>query len=214
MPLCLIAPDILSHPPALCLLLSRSFLLCPTHPSLSLPPWSQPWPPSISGLQLLLKATSLHSPRFFVLYSASSCGVWGKWAPAKRTDILKKGSISHHPAPLISWSSAMRKCSVDGSLLDSWLSAWNPLHSAESVTQSCLSLCDPMDCSPARLLCQWCSPGKNTKVSSHSFLQGIFLTQGSNLGPQHCRQILYCPRHQTPTVIKNIDLAPSGLYSF
>ena len=28
----------------------------------------------------------------------------------------------------------------------------------------------------------WNSPGKNTRVSSHSLLQGIFLTQGSNLG--------------------------------
>ena len=29
---------------------------------------------------------------------------------------------------------------------------------------------------PARLLCPWDSPGKNTGVSSHSLLQGIFLT--------------------------------------
>ena len=32
------------------------------------------------------------------------------------------------------------------------------------VAQSCLTLCDPMDCSPARLLCPWDSPGKNTGV--------------------------------------------------
>ena len=42
-----------------------------------------------------------------------------------------------------------------------------------------------------RLLCPWTSPGKNTGVSCHSLLQGIFLTQGSNPGPLHCRQILY-----------------------
>ena len=30
-----------------------------------------------------------------------------------------------------------------------------------------------------------------TGVGSHSFLQGIFLTQGSNLHLLHCRQILY-----------------------
>ena len=35
---------------------------------------------------------------------------------------------------------------------------------------------------PARLLCSWNSPGKNTGVCCHSLLQGIFLTQGSNLG--------------------------------
>ena len=35
---------------------------------------------------------------------------------------------------------------------------------------------------PARLLCPWNSPGKNTGVSSHSLLQGIFLTRESNPG--------------------------------
>ena len=42
-----------------------------------------------------------------------------------------------------------------------------------------------------RLLCPWNSPGKNTGVHCHSLLQGIFLTQGSNPGLPHCRQILY-----------------------
>ena len=41
------------------------------------------------------------------------------------------------------------------------------------------------------LLCPWNSPGKNTAVGSHSLLQGIFLTQGSNPGLLHCRRILY-----------------------
>ena len=35
------------------------------------------------------------------------------------------------------------------------------------------------------------SPGQNTGVGSLSFLQGIFPTQGSNLGLLHCKQILY-----------------------
>ena len=43
----------------------------------------------------------------------------------------------------------------------------------------------------SRLLCPWSSPGKNTGVGSHSFLQGIFLTQGLNPGLLHCKQILY-----------------------
>ena len=47
------------------------------------------------------------------------------------------------------------------------------------VAQSCPTLCDPMDCS--RLLCPWDSSGKNTGMGCHSLLQGIFLTQGSNL---------------------------------
>ena len=40
------------------------------------------------------------------------------------------------------------------------------------------------------------SPGKNTGVGSLSLLQWIFLTQGSNPGLQHYRQILYNLSHQ------------------
>ena len=47
-----------------------------------------------------------------------------------------------------------------------------------------------------KIICPWNSPGKNPGVGSHSFLQRIFLTQGSNLGLPHCRQILYCLSHQ------------------
>ena len=46
----------------------------------------------------------------------------------------------------------------------------------------------PCGLSPARLLCPWNSPGKKTRVGSHC--QGIFPTQGQNLGLLHCRQIL------------------------
>ena len=58
------------------------------------------------------------------------------------------------------------------------------------VAQSCLTLCDPIDCSH-QLLCPWDSPGKNTEVDCHSPLQGIFQTQRLNPGLPHCRQILY-----------------------
>ena len=51
-----------------------------------------------------------------------------------------------------------------------------------------------VDYSPARLLCLWNSPGKNTGVGSHSLLQGIFSTQGLN-----GRQIRYHLNHQGST---------------
>ena len=35
---------------------------------------------------------------------------------------------------------------------------------------------------PARLLCPWDFPGKNTVVGCHFLLQGVFPTQGLNLG--------------------------------
>ena len=43
----------------------------------------------------------------------------------------------------------------------------------------------------------WNSPGQNIGVGSHSLLQGIFPTQGSNPGLLHCGQILYQLSHAT-----------------
>ena len=46
------------------------------------------------------------------------------------------------------------------------------------------------------LLCPWDSPGKNTGVGCHFFLQEIFSTPGLNLGLPHCKQTLYRLSHQ------------------
>ena len=54
----------------------------------------------------------------------------------------------------------------------------------------------PRGLQPTKLLCPWCSPGKNTGVCNHSLLQGIFLTQGSNSSLLQCRQILYHLSHK------------------
>ena len=64
------------------------------------------------------------------------------------------------------------------------------------VTQSCLTLCDPMDCSPPDSSVHGDSPGKNTGVGCHAFLDGIFPTQGLNPGLLHHRWILYRLSHQ------------------
>ena len=65
-----------------------------------------------------------------------------------------------------------------------------------SVTQSYLSLCDPMDYSLPSSSVHGDSPGKNTEVGSRSLLQGIFPTQGSNPRLPRCRRILYHLSHQ------------------
>ena len=57
------------------------------------------------------------------------------------------------------------------------------------VAQLCLTLCDSHGLKPARCLCPWNSPGKNTGVGCYSLLQEIFPTQGLNLGLPFCRQI-------------------------
>ena len=59
------------------------------------------------------------------------------------------------------------------------------------VIQLCPTLWDPMGCSLTDS-CPWDFLGKDTGVGCHSLPQGIFLTQGSNPGLLHCRQILYC----------------------
>ena len=61
---------------------------------------------------------------------------------------------------------------------------------AAASLQSCLTVLQPYGPQPARPLCPWDSPGKNTGVGSHSLLQGNFQTQRSNLcllGLLHCQ---------------------------
>ena len=73
------------------------------------------------------------------------------------------------------------------------------------VTQSCPTLCDPMDYS---LLGSFAHgfPGKNMGFGSHSLLQRIFPIQGSNRGLLHCRQIFYHLSHQGSPKLPQIPL--------
>ena len=64
------------------------------------------------------------------------------------------------------------------------------------VAQLYPTLCSPTNCSQPGTSVHGDSPGKNTGVGCHALLYGIFLTQGSNPGLPHCRQILYCLSHQ------------------
>ena len=55
------------------------------------------------------------------------------------------------------------------------------------ITQSCLTLCNPVDCSQPVSCIHGNSPGKHAGVGCHTLLQGILPTQGSNPGFPHCR---------------------------
>ena len=56
------------------------------------------------------------------------------------------------------------------------------------------------------------SPGQNTGVASLSFLQGIFLTQGSNSGLLHCGWILYQLSHKgSPRILEWVAYPPADL---
>ena len=69
------------------------------------------------------------------------------------------------------------------------------------VTQSCPTLCNQMDCSPAGSSVHGDSPGKNTGVGCHALLQGIFPMQGLNPVLLHCRWILHHLSHRDSNVI-------------
>ena len=51
------------------------------------------------------------------------------------------------------------------------------------VDQSCLTVCNPMDCSLPDPFVHGDSPGRNTGVGCHALLQGIFPTQGEPRSP-------------------------------
>ena len=68
------------------------------------------------------------------------------------------------------------------------------------VAQSCLTLCDPVDCSPPGSSVHGDSPGKHTGVDSHALLQGIFPTQGLNLG------LLYAGRFFTDRATREASM--------
>ena len=68
---------------------------------------------------------------------------------------------------------------------------------SESASHSVMSDC----LRPHALYSPWNSPGQNIGVDCHSLLHRIFLTQRSNLGLLHCRQILYHLSHQGSPMI-------------
>ena len=77
------------------------------------------------------------------------------------------------------------------SCLLTWQKFRTGLNSCCLVAKSCQTLLRLHGLQPARLLCPWDSPGKNTGVGCRFFLQGNFLTQGSNSRLLLGRQILY-----------------------
>ena len=62
--------------------------------------------------------------------------------------------------------------------------------SESEVSQSCPTLCDPMDCSPPGFSVHGILQARVLEWGCHCLLQGIFPTQGSNPGLPHWRQML------------------------
>ena len=62
----------------------------------------------------------------------------------------------------------------------------------------------PQGLQPLRLLRPWGFPGKNTRVGCHFHLQGIFPSQGLNLGLLYCRRTLYPLSHQGSPILSKV----------
>ena len=134
---------------------------------------------------------------YMLLRICSSLTLW--WIPASISDLLNTFPVCYY----------CTEFSINDS--SSWLmgywdlsySCWFSVYyfflllneSASEAAQLCLTLCDPVDCSlPVSSVHGL--PGKNTGMGCHFLLQGIFPTQGLNLGLLHCWQMLYHLSHQ------------------
>ena len=96
------------------------------------------------------------------------------------------------PLTLFTWEIVLRGCTVVKALCcllktrTKWQLSFvifgntNYVDVCVLVTQSCSTLCDPMDCSLPGPSVHWDSPGSG--MGCHALLQGIFLTQGLNPG--------------------------------
>ena len=80
---------------------------------------------------------------------------------------------------------------------DNWIKKmYTEEYHSTAKRKECLPLVTKCIEFEGKLGCPRTSPGKNTGVGRHSLLQGIFPTQGSNLGLPHCRWVLYHLSHQ------------------
>ena len=151
-------------------------------------------PPSTLALMVFCSELSLHIrwPKYYLilpwpstLYRTDSC-----MFPVKTVMTLVRAMSYLYPK-FQAQSSKQSKCCIK----------WSENESRSVVSNSL---------QPHGLYSPWNSPGQNTGVGSFSLLQGIFptqgldwvdLTQGSNQGLSHCRQILYQLSHKgSPSV--------------
>ena len=100
---------------------------------------------------------------------------WMTWSDTSRTK-----------TDIWGWPTNQAEGKKEGKLVDSWGPGrpWCKVRACYMASVMSDSL-QPYGLQPARLLCPWDSPGKNTGVGCHVLLQGIFPTQGLNLRLLH-----------------------------
>ena len=73
------------------------------------------------------------------------------------------------------------------------------------VSQLCLTLCNPMDCSLSVSSIHGILQARILEWVTFPFSRGIFPTQGLNLGLLHCRRMLYCLSHHVLNFILQME---------
>ena len=134
---------------------------------------------------LFLPARPLfHCKLTFHFWPLSAPALPPEWLQRTQEDFCPLSIQSTQPSKSSMWNMNQMMCLVCWSFA---YSLWSEAKWSRSVMSDSLR---PCGLQPTRLLCPWDSPGKNTGVSCHFLLQGIFPNQGSNLCLPHCRQTL------------------------
>ena len=118
---------------------------------------------------------------------------WGAWASRVELELLGGGGSASGEQPKPNRTDVLVRKGRRASLVVRWLRLkWSE---SRSVMSDSLQ--------PHELYSPWNSPGQNTGVGSLSLPQQICLTQESNWGRLHCRQILYQLSHKgSPRILE------------
>ena len=128
--------------------------------------------PQQQGAESLVRELSSQTKRTWFLW-------W--WQPMAVTQVGEACGclllLRWHDGPVVKSTGLEPDYRVHVPALPHARSSLAPLSAVCLVTQSCLTLCDCMDW-PARLLCPWDSPGKNTGVGLCALLWGNLPSAG------------------------------------
>ena len=153
-----------------------------------------------------LQYSCLENPMDRGAWWATVLGVGHDWSDLAHVHFVewkKQNSSFAHVSMILMFYICSQLASFDEyiSSLTSFLAQtlhlpWSEVKWSEVMSLSRVRLCDLMNGRLPDSSVHGIFPGKSTGVGCHFLLQGIFLTQGSNPGLLHCRQMLYPLSHQ------------------